>query len=178
MTFSSTYKAPVFAMLTALVVGYEIAEVTCHADAPIVPADGYSASHYGSLWARSPFAVATSEVPVDSDPGYALVGVAHLDGVDYANVIETKSQRHFLVFSGGTTCGLSLVSISRGDRPSDASAVLKKDGELIQVKMADAPVVTAPVAMVQSSLPQRQNYIATRPSSRVRIADPERYILP
>jgi hypothetical protein len=176
MTFFSTFKTLVLTMLAALVV--DCGEVTTRADAPSVPADGFSASHYGSLWARSPFAVATSEISADPDPGYALVGVAHLDGVDYANVIETKSQRHFLVFSGGTAGGLTLVSISRGDRPNDASAVLKKDGELIQIKMANAPVVSAPIAMIQNPVPQAQNYMAIRPAKHVRIADPEHYILP
>jgi hypothetical protein len=133
------------------------------ADDPALPNAGFPASRYEPLWTKSPFAVATSEVSQETSPDYMLVGIANVEGISYASVIETKTpQEHFLISSDKPTRGLKLTSITRNHDGSDTYAVVQKDGQSITLKLEQPPatavVATAPptntVAMPGGMTPQ------------------------
>ena len=121
------------------------------ADDPAVPAGGFPASRYETLWTKSPFAVATAEAAADS-PDYSLVGIANVEGVSYASVIEIRNQEHFLISSDKPSRGLTLTAITRSQDGKDTFATVQKDGQVLTLKLEQAPnaVPGAPVANVFS----------------------------
>ncbi len=110
------------------------------ADAPAVPGGGFPASRYESLWTKSPFAVATAEEAQQSSPDYILYGVATVGRITYASLVDRQNQDHFLISTDKPTRGLTLTSVTRGHDASDTSAVVQKDGQLITLKLEQAPV--------------------------------------
>ena len=130
----------------ALAAGLSVMTLTLRAEDPPVPAGGFPASRYQTLWSKSPFAVATAEAGQEASPDYTLAGIANVDGVSYASVIDNhNNQEHFLLSSAKPTRGLTLTSITRGQNGSDTLAVVQKDGQLITLKMQPAPAASAPL---------------------------------
>jgi hypothetical protein len=97
-----------------------------------LPAAGFSGDRYASLWTKSPFAIATPEAAAGSTD-YALVGLAQFDGISYASLIDKQSQEHFVLASDKPVRNLTLVSISR--QPSGATAVIRRNGEVLSLKL-------------------------------------------
>ncbi|HUB65983.1 MAG TPA: hypothetical protein VL981_00700 [Candidatus Methylacidiphilales bacterium] len=105
------------------------------ADTPALPGNGFDASRYKALWTKSPFAVATDD-SAQTSPDYSLVGIAEIDGISYASLIDKQNQEHFLLCSDQPDRGLTLVSIKHGQDLSDTMAVIqKKNGESITLKL-------------------------------------------
>ena len=132
------------------------------ADDSALPNSGFAPSRYESLWTKSPFAVATADAVEDS-PDYSLVGIAEIDGVSYASLIEKQNQEHFLISSqkDKPVRGLVLLTISHGQGGSDTYANVQKDGQTITLKLeqvAQAPgapqVITMPNAMPSNVIQQ------------------------
>jgi hypothetical protein len=114
------------------------------ADDPAVPGASFPASRYEALWTKSPFAVATSEASGgESSPDYFLVGIANIDGISYASVIERQHQDHFLISTDKPVRGLTLTSITRGHNISDTYAVVQKNGQSITLKLEQPPPAAA-----------------------------------
>ena len=134
MNFSSflTLSAGMFVLITPV-----------WADAPALPGIGFVPSRYEVLWTKSPFAVATSETVGEESPDYFLVGIANIEGINYASVIERQSQEHFLISTDQTTRGLKLTSITRGHDGSDTYAVVQKGGQSITLKLEQPPAAPA-----------------------------------
>jgi len=108
------------------------------ADDATLPGDGFPAARYEALWTKSPFAVATSETEVDASPDYMLVGIANIEGISYASVIEAKPpQEHFLISTDKPNRGMTLVSITRNG--SDTFAQVQKGGQTLTLKLEQAP---------------------------------------
>jgi hypothetical protein len=112
------------------------------ADDSAVPGAGFPASRYEVLWTKSPFAVATAEAAAVS-PDYSLVGISNIEGVSYAGLIDKQKNEHFLVSTDKPTRGMTLTSITVGHNGSDTLAVVQKDGELITLKLEQAPGMAA-----------------------------------
>jgi hypothetical protein len=110
------------------------------ADNSAVPNAAFSASRYEDLWTKSPFAVATSEAGPES-PDYMLVGIANVDGISYACLIDAHNQEHFLISSDKPNRGLTLTSITRNH--DDTYAAVQKDGESITLKLQQPPPMAA-----------------------------------
>ncbi len=108
------------------------------ADEPTLPGTGWPASRYEALWTKSPFAVATPETGPDS-PDYSLWGIAQIDGISYASVTNKQNSEHYLLATDKPDHGLTLVSIKRGADTSGTVAVVQKDGQLITLKLEQAP---------------------------------------
>lgn len=120
------------------------------------PGEGFPAKRYEALWTKSPFAVETPEAEDgEESPDYSLVGVAQLDGIFYASVIEKQNQEHFLVSSDKPYKGLTLTSISHGHGATDTTASFIKDGQPIVLKLEQAPMTPQPAVpgMPNISLP-------------------------
>jgi hypothetical protein len=116
------------------------------ADDPVVPGAGFSASRYEALWTKSPFAVATPDVAVDTSPDYMLVGfAANVGGVSYASLIDAHNQEHFLISTDKPNRGLTLGSITRSHDGADTFASVLKDGQTLTLKL-EQPPASAPVA--------------------------------
>jgi len=114
------------------------------ADDATLPGDGFPASRYEALWTKSPFAVATSETAVEASPDYMLVGIANIEGISYASVIEAKPpQEHFLISTEKPNRGMTLVSITRNG--SDTFAQVQKDGQTLTLKLQEAPAAAGVV---------------------------------
>jgi hypothetical protein len=150
-------KAPV--LFLALAAGLALTAQPVRADDPAVPGGGFPASRYEALWTKSPFAVATSEAAPES-PDYVLVGIANVDGISYASLIESQNQEHFLISSDKPIRGLTLTSITRNH--DDTYAVVQRDGQPITLKLEQPPPMPATpgtppvstVAMPGSMTPQ------------------------
>jgi hypothetical protein len=104
------------------------------ADDPAVPGAGFPTSRYEALWTKSPFAVATPEAGEDS-PDYSLVGVANVNGISYASLVEKQNNEHFLISTDKSVRGLTLTSITHNPNSSDTYAVVQKDGQTITLKL-------------------------------------------
>jgi len=130
----------IFGQPLALAAVLALAAQPGRAGDPAVPGTGFSASRYEALWTKSPFAVATSEA-VQESPDYLLVGVAKVDGISYASVIERQNQEHFLISSDKPARGLTLTTITRSPDSSDTYAVMQKDGQSITLKLEQAPAL-------------------------------------
>jgi len=123
------------------------------ADPPVLPGEGFAASHYEALWTKSPFSVSSSEAAPDS-PDYTLVAVARFDGVYYASLIDQKSQEHFLVTSDKPARGLTLISVTPGHGDKDTFAMMQKDGQTLTLKMqTSAAAGAAPNTMPGANPP-------------------------
>ena len=114
-------------------------------DDSAVPNGGFSASRYEALWTKSPFAVATSEAGPES-PDYMLVGIANVEGISYACLIDAHNQEHFLISTDKPNRGLMLTSITRNH--DDTYAAVQKDGESITLKLQQPPPMAASTNMV------------------------------
>lgn len=109
------------------------------ADDAAVPGEGFAASHYETLWTKSPFSVATPD-SVESSPDYNLVGITQLEGVAYASVVDTHTGNHFLISSDKANKeGLKLISITRSHNGSETYASVQKDGQPLTLKLQSAP---------------------------------------
>jgi hypothetical protein len=107
---------------------------------------GYTQARYETLWTRSPFAVETPEAAPDS-PDYSLVGVAEVEGVTYASLIQKQNGEHFLISSAKPERGLQLTSIKRGKgEGDDTTATISRNGEILSLKLEQGPM-TAPGSM-------------------------------
>jgi hypothetical protein len=119
------------------------------ADEPTLPPGGFDANHYETLWTKSPFAVATAVEAAPESQDYDLAGVAQVDGISYASLIDKHDGSHFVVTGDQPSHGFTLVSITQSHGGSGAVAVVQKDGESLTLKLADAPPLNgAPVPMV------------------------------
>jgi len=128
-----------------LAAGLALTAQSVRADDPAVPGASFPASRYEALWTKSPFQVATPDASPDSDsPDYSLVGIAEIDGVSYASLVEKQNNEHFLVSSDKSVRGLMLTSIIRNPNSSDTSAVVQKDGRTITLKLEQASTMAAP----------------------------------
>jgi hypothetical protein len=107
--------------------------------APAVPAAGFPAARYETLWTKSPFAVATSETVGEESPDYFLVGIANLEGISYASVIERQNQEHFLISTDKANRGLTLKSINRSQDGAGTFAEVLKDGQTLTLKLEQPP---------------------------------------
>jgi hypothetical protein len=87
--------------------------------------------------------VATPEEAVDSSPDYLLVGFANVEGVSYASLIDVHNQDHFLISTDKPVKGLTLTSITVGHNGADTYAKAQKDGQLITLKLEQAPAMAA-----------------------------------
>ena len=99
---------------------------------------GYPASRYETLWMKSPFSVATSDTASQS-PDFLLVGLANLDGVDYASLVNKKTNERYLLASGKPQNGLTLVSVTQGQDRDKTFAVVQNNGETLTLKLSAAP---------------------------------------
>jgi hypothetical protein len=123
-------------------------------DDAAVPEANFTASRYEVLWTKSPFAVATSEASMDSSPDYFLVGIANVEGISYASVVERQSQEHFVISTDKATRGLLLTSITRGHDGSETYATVQKNGQSITLKLEQQPVAaTIPGAQPTPAMP-------------------------
>ena len=123
-----------------------------------IPTSSFPADRYAALWTKSPFAVATSETVGDESPDYFLVGVANIDGISYASVVESKPpQDHFLISTDQAENGMTLKSINRNRDGSETYAVVVKDGQLLTLKLQQAPAEVAanesPGAPMMNNMP-------------------------
>ena len=111
-----------------------------------LPGKGFAPSRYETLWSKSPFAVATADTTATTSSDYKLVGMARIDGVSYASLIDTLSpdQQHFLLSSDKPVRGLTLVSVTNGHDASGMVAVIEKDGQTMTLKLEQARAGGAP----------------------------------
>jgi hypothetical protein len=108
-------------------------------DNSVFPSANFAPSRYESLWTKSPFAVETAEVSAEESPDYFLVGIANVDGISYASLIERQNQEHFLISSDKPTRGMTLSNITRSHDGTDTYANVLKDGQAITLKLQQAP---------------------------------------
>jgi hypothetical protein len=66
---------------------------------------------------------------------YSLVGLARLDGVAYASLINAKTQEHVLLSTANTEGGLKLASIATDNDPLGPSALIQNNGVSILLKL-------------------------------------------
>jgi len=138
----------------ALAAGLALAARPVRADDPAVPGAGFSASRYQVLWTKSPFAVATAEANEDTSPDYLLYGIANVDGITYASVVDAHSQEHFLISTDKAIRGLTLSTITRSSDGSETYANVLKDGQTITLKLQQASVTAAvPGAPTNMTMP-------------------------
>jgi hypothetical protein len=141
-------------LLFVLAAGLALTAQPVRADDPAVPGAGFSASRYQVLWTKSPFAVATAEAGQDTSPDYLLYGIANVDGITYASVVDAHSQEHFLISTDKATRGLTLSSISRSSDGSETYANVLKDGQTITLKLEQSSATAAvPGAPTNISIP-------------------------
>jgi hypothetical protein len=105
-------------------------------DDAVAAHQGYAPPRYQELWTKSPFAVETPDENVTESAEYSLVGVAQLDGVTYASLIEKQNQNHILLSSDKPLNGLSLSAVTKKD--DGTYATLSRNGELITLKLETA----------------------------------------
>ncbi len=134
MKRSILFLAAVGALTLAVTPGF--------ADDAVLPAKSFPASHYETLWTKSPFSVATPE-DADTSPDYTLVGITQLEGVAYASVVDAHTQDHFVISTAKTVQGLKLTSITHSRNGSDTFAAVVKDGQTLTLKLQSAPVQPA-----------------------------------
>lgn len=91
-------------------------------------------SRYEMLWTKSPFAVAATEQAMTSTQ-YQLVGIAKIDEISYANLIDNQSQQHFLLSTLRPDRGLKLISIERSHDALPGFAILQKGGQQMRLEM-------------------------------------------
>jgi hypothetical protein len=132
----------------------------------VIPSVSFPVSRYEALWTKSPFAVATSEETVQASPDYMLVGIANVDGIFYASVIEQQPpQEHFLISSDSPTRGMILKSISKSPDGQDTYASVIKDGQPLTLKLQQSPAgagasvaqgaIMAPNGLAPGIMPQQ-----------------------
>jgi len=119
------------------------------ADETIVPSKARELSHFVALWNKSPFAAATNETPIESTD-YILGGIAQFDGIDYASLVDKKSNEHFLLVSDQTIRGLRLLSVSRGQNGSGALAIVQKGEESLTLRTEKTPLIPAVAAQTEN----------------------------
>jgi hypothetical protein len=152
-----------------LAAGLALAAQPVRADDPAMPDAGFPALRYEALWTKSPFAVATPDAAPDS-PDYSLVGVAEIDGVSYASLIEKQNNKHFLIATDKSVGGLMLTSITRNPNGSDTYAVVQKDGQTITLKLEQATAAAPgaqpfnPASMPPGMMPQQLQMPGTNPN--------------
>ena len=129
--------------LFVLAAGLLLGGAVAAADAPL-PGSGFDASRYATLWMKSPFVVASTDAPAAS-PDYDLVGIAQIDGVSYASLIDkNNNNQHFLISGDHPAEGVSLVSITRGQNAGDTTAVIQKNGQSLTLKLTAALAASGP----------------------------------
>ncbi len=108
-------------------------------DEPVIPTTDFAPARYEALWTKSPFAVATSEGPGETSPDYMLVGVAKIDNVSYASVVQVQGGEHFLISSDQPVHGMTLNTITHSPNSPDTFATITKDGQTLTLKLQQAP---------------------------------------
>jgi len=136
-----------------------------------LPGQGYSASRYETLWMKSPFSVATPDT-TDQSAEYVLVGIANLDGIDYASLVNKQTNDRYLLASGKPQNGLSLVSITHGEDRDKTFAVIQNKGETITLKLSDTP----PPAVAGGNMSQVANAGVTMPGQPLGTINPAMYL--
>jgi len=131
-----------YILIFSVAVGFALAVKPACADDEALPGEGFAASHYETLWTKSPFSVATPDA-VDSSPDYNLVGITQLEGVAYASVVDAHSGDHFLISSDKENKGLKLIAITRSRNGSDTYASVQKDGQPLTLKLQSAAAAPA-----------------------------------
>ncbi len=119
-----------------------------------IPSVDFQPARYETLWTKSPFSVATPDGPTDTSPDYALYGIANIDGITYASIVDAHTNEHFLISSDKPTRGLTLNGITREPNGGDTFANVMKDGQLLTLKLAAAPAPVAGATPVNGALPQ------------------------
>ena len=115
-----------------------MAMLAAQADDPAgspLPAAGFSGDRYAALWTKSPFAIATEDAAATS-ADYSLVGLAQVDGISYASLIDKQSQQHFVLASNKPARNLTLISIAR--RPDGSLAEIRRNGEILSLKLENS----------------------------------------
>jgi hypothetical protein len=159
-------KALVF--LLPFFAGLALTAQPVQADDPVLPGAGFSASRYQALWTKPPLAVATAEAGQDTSPDYLLYGIANVDGITYASVVDAHSQEHFLISTDKATRGLTLTSISRSSDGSGTYANVLKDGQTITLKLQQASgTAGVPGAPTNFSMPGAMTQQITMPGANL-----------
>jgi hypothetical protein len=125
-----------------------ISGMEARADSP-VPGEGFTPDHYEPLWTKSPFAVASADAPATS-PDFKLEGLGRTDGISYAVILDTGNNDHFIVTTEKPVRGVTLVSISHGRDPSETSAIIKKDGEPLTLKLEHSTQTAGPLLPMEN----------------------------
>jgi hypothetical protein len=173
---STVFRRPIVAYVFCLLISSFslLPSAFLFADAPVVPPDaaasedttaahqGYAPPRYQELWTKSPFAVETPDENVTESAEYSLVGIAQLDGVTYASLIEKQNQDHILLSSDKPLNGLSLNSVTQ--KEDGTYATLSHNGELITIKLE---VATASVAVQPSGVPANYQQMPGMPGNNV-----------
>jgi hypothetical protein len=128
-----------------IVVGAAGWRETIQADVPVLPGDGFASSRYEVLWTKSPFAVASSDLP-DKSFEYSLVGIAQIDGVSYASLIDKSNSNHFLLATDAKAIqGLRLISVTSGPDTGKTVATFQKNDEFFTLSLNQEFVNVPPV---------------------------------
>ena len=109
----------------------------------VIPTADFEATRYESLWKKSPFSVATPDGPTDTSPDYALYGIANIEGITYASLVDAHTNEHFLVSSDKAVRGITLNGITHQPNSTDIFANVVKDGQPLTLKLATAPTPAA-----------------------------------
>jgi len=132
-----------------------------------LPGSGFNGDRYTTLWTKSPFAIATPEAGAGTQD-YQLVGLARLDGVSYASLIDKQTQEHFVLASDKPVKNLTLVSISRGS--NGATAVIERNGIMLSLKQDVPPAangtplgIAPPPSGMNLTLPQANPSVGGMP---------------
>ncbi|HUB67154.1 MAG TPA: hypothetical protein VL981_06690 [Candidatus Methylacidiphilales bacterium] len=108
---------------------------TSQADMAALPGNGFASSRYEALWTKSPFAVASSDMP-DKSFEYALVGIAQIDGVCYASLIDKSNSNHFLLATNDKVVqGLRLISVTPRPDVGKTEATFQKDDQVFTLSL-------------------------------------------
>jgi hypothetical protein len=140
-------------IILAIAAGMVGGEGKAQADRPSLPEGGFAPSHYEVLWTKSPFAVASAEAAQES-PDYDLVGVAQIDGMFYACLIDKQSNEHFLLATDDKSVrGLRLISVTRGQDNGSASATIQKDSQLFTLTLGQGIAQISPMGISKPGAP-------------------------
>ena len=122
-------------------------------DEATVTHQGYPSARYQSLWTQSPFAVETPDEAPTESAEYSLVGVAEIDGVSYASLIEKQNQNHLLISTDKPVNGLALNSITH--KPDgDTYATLTRDGQPLTLKLETVATGVMAPGVMPNAAPQ------------------------
>lgn len=87
---------------------------------------------------------------------YSLVGVAYLDGISYASLVDRQSNEHFVLTTGKPDQGFTLTSLTK-----DFDAVIEYKGQSVILKLGEGKATVASTALSQSIFPQTNFVVPT-----------------